>query len=686
MRRLLCLLSISLLVGPLLAETYVVDGAAGDDANNGVTAPFKTIARGLRDLKPGDTLKLVKMDVPYRESIPLLKHGTPEAPITIDGGGATISGADTAPKDGWQEQNGVYVLPQAREVKFLFGPDIRYEQARSAQTLGNQEWFWEAGKLYFRPAAGKQPADYDLQMSVRISGIMTTGAGQIIVRNLTAMHFYNDGFNIHNGSAPIWFENIKGLWNGDEGFSAHENCECFVRNAEFSNNYWHGIADVTIARTYYQNIVVRNNRSKGIYLIGGTHGITDSVVSGSPDQIVLSPSDGTNVPALAADPMRVSTTNLRNVLVQSAAGETGLIVNGSAQAAIEHCLILGGQTGLRVDPTGRAHVLNTIIAGQAGANVVAAGDFAADYNLYFPGLLTAAGKAYTAEQFADYQAATHGDQHSFVEEPRFIADTRLVSRASRASGSAFGPTAFGGPDIGLELRAPKPEEPGVQPPQPLPTPPSKPAPAAVAAAPAGAAVVLPELPAPGEGPAPAADKIAPVKRLTHLWEFEQTNPWNRAYPEPVKTPAGQPLKGVLELSTEQVHNGQKALKLAVQAPEAPPASVRVKLFSGKLNLDKPIRVVRFWMYGDASGRQFNLRVRDAQGESFYDATRKMDWTGWQQITWDLAQRPPVNVVGGNKNLIQDGPPLELVMDLTYPTTDRTPAVIYIDDLELEIEG
>ncbi|MEN6403723.1 MAG: hypothetical protein ABFD94_17400, partial [Armatimonadia bacterium] len=139
-------------------------------------------------------------------------------------------------------------------------------------------------------------------------------------------------------------------------------------------------------------------------------------------------------------------------------------------------------------------------------------------------------------------------------------------------------------------------------------------------------------------------------------------------------------------STEQAHSGQKALKLAVQAPVAPPSLIRVKLFSGKLNLDKPIKVVRFWMYGDASGRQFNLRVRDAQGESFYDATRKIDWTGWQQITWDLAQRPPVNVVGGNKNLLQDAPPLELVMDLTYPTTNRTPAVIYIDDLELEVEG
>lgn len=691
-RLLLILLLPVLLVGPAShAATYNVDGRTGNDQNDGgVTAPFKTIARGLQAIKPGDTLLLVKMDEPYRESIPIKMHGKPEAPIIIDGGGATISGADPAPKQGWQDQNGAFSLAQGTQVQFLFGPGRRFEQGKSAEALGPEEWFWQAGRLFFKPAEGKKPADYDLEMSVRIAGIMTNGAGQITVRNLTAMHFYNDGFNIHNGSAPMWFENIKGLWNGDEGFSAHENCECYIRNAEFSNNYSHGIADVGISRTQYQNVIVRDNRSKGIYFIGATHSVTDAEVSGSPDQIVLSQSDGKGVPGIEGHPLGVSVSTLRNVLVKCAPGESGVVVMNKAQASLDHCLILGGQTGLRVDQGGKAHLLNTIVSGQAGVNVVSSGGFTGDYNLYFPGKFMVAGKAYGAAQVADYRVATQNDLHSYVEEPKFIGDTFVVSRASRASGTAFGPQSHGGADMGLELRGDKPEEPGVEPPGPLPEAPPAAAPAAAAPAPAPAATVeqMPEFPVASEGAAPAAVNTTTANgRVTHFYDFEQENPLGRPYPEPLRNNAGEPLRGVLELSTEQAHGGTKALRLAVQTPADPPALMRMKLFSSKLPFAKPIKAVRFWVYGDASGRQVQMRLRDRTGESFYDAPFRLDWAGWQQFTWDLDQRPPINIAGGNKNQVMDGPPMEVVIDITYPTGTSlaAPAVLFIDDLEIDVE-
>jgi hypothetical protein len=619
--------------GVLGAATYRVDGDRGDDANDGINAPVRTIARGLRDLKPGDTLLLTKLERPYRESIPVKVHGTREAPIVIDGGGATISGADTAPKEGWADHDGTWSVAQATKVEFLFGPECRYEMAKTPDQLKPEEWAWKEGRLYFRPAAGKTPADYDLQMSVRISGIIATGAGQIIVRNLTAIHFYNDGFNIHSGSSPMWFENIRGLWNGDEGFSCHENCECYVRGGEFSHNYWHGIADVGIARTHYQNLICRDNRSKGIYLIGSMHSISDSEVSGSPIQIVLSASDQRGLPRFDAMPLRTSLTNLRNVVVRSRPDEAGVMLTRGAVGVIEHCVILGGRTCLQVDAEASAYVLNSIIAGGQTTEVVAAGAYAAEHNLYFPGRFVIKGTTYTPEQFADYGAATDNDHSSFIEEPKFIGDTLVVSKSSHAAGGALNGYGFGGPDIGLEPRGPRPDEPGAQAP----------------------------LPAPG----PLAVVGGVVKqsagRDVLAYDFETVNPWGRIFPEPAKSGAGQAIVGQAELSAEQAHGGVKSGKIAVALPAGAPPRYLLKLFSERMPYARPVAAVRVWVYGDGSGRQFVLRVCDAHGECFYRAAATMDWTGWKQGAWDLTQEPPININAGDGNRQQDCPPMEIVL-------------------------
>lgn len=635
------------------AATYKVDGKTGADTNDGINAPFKSIAPALRLLQPGDTLVLTPMAEPYRESIPLKVHGTPQAPIVIDGGGATISGADPAPKQGWQEAGGVFSVAQPTEVKFLYGPGCRYEMSKTPEALQNEQWAWKEGKLYFKPAAGKTPADYDLQMSVRISGILTSGAGQIIVRNLTAIHFFNDGFNIHSGSAPLWFENIKGLWNGDEGFSCHENVEAFVRNGEFSNNYWHGIADVGIARTYYQNITVRDNRAKGIYFIGGMHSVTDAQISGSAIQIALAPSDQRGLPAFDRMPLKTSVTNLRNVVVDSTPEQTGLVVTSGAQGVVEHCVIRGGNVGVQVDDGATAYVLNSIISGAKTAEVVANGTYAGDYNLYFPGRFSVKATNYSPEQFGNYIEATGNDQKSYVEEPKFIGDTLVASKASHAAGGAL-TVGIGGPDIGLELRQTRPDEPGVQ-----------------AAPPAAQAVAV-------AGGAPVQTETGEVIR----YDFEEVNSWNLIYPEPDKAPDGTPIAWKAELSTEQFHGGAKSGKFEATLPEGGPARYNVKLFSQKMPYTRPVVAMRFWLYGDNSGRRLGLRVRDARGECFYRTSARIDWSGWKQISWNLQQEPPASISAGDKNQKQDGPPMELVMDVSAAAGEKL--VLYVDDLEVEL--
>lgn len=641
MRPLLLLLLLT--APPALCATYRVDGVAGDDANDGVTKPLRTIARALQVLRTSDTLVLTKMEQPYRESLPLAVGGTREQPLVIEGGGATLSGADPAPQTGWQEAGGIFSLPQATKVEFLFGPETRYEAGKSPTDLQPEEWLWQAGKLYFRPAAGKTPADYALEMSVRVSGVMTNGAGQIVVRNLTCRHFYNDGFNLHNGSGPLWFENIRGLWNGDEGFSAHENCECYVRGAELSHNYWHGLADVGISRTHYQNLTVRDNRSKGVFFLGAMHSLTDSEISGSPINLAVNGPDLANYPLLASYPLRAGVAHFRGVTVTSRDTETGVVVGGKAGAIFEHCRLQGGQVALQVEPEARAYVVNSLISGATQAEVRALGSYAADYNLYYPGRLEVGGKVYAPEQFAAYQQASGNDGHSRVGEPKFIGEGPWVSQGSQAAGAAFNAFGFGGPDLGPEGRGPRPVEKGVLPP----------------------------------GAVRTADGQA---RLTY--DFEQENPWPLIYPEPAKSAAGVAVVHSTDLTTDQAHGARQAGRWTAKLPAGPPANFQLKLFSVKFAYPWPVVAVRFWLYGDGSGRRLRPRLRDASGECFYGPPQAMDFTGWREIAWDLKQTPPATITGGDGNKLLNVPPVELVLEVDAAAD--TTVTLYVDDLTVEL--
>ena len=84
-------------------DTYYVDGAKGDDANDGSKdKPFKTVARGARAAMPGDLLHICAGV--YRESL-RLREGTSDKPITAEGEpGTVVSGFD--PVSGWEKGEG----------------------------------------------------------------------------------------------------------------------------------------------------------------------------------------------------------------------------------------------------------------------------------------------------------------------------------------------------------------------------------------------------------------------------------------------------------------------------------------------------------------------------------------------------------------------------------------------------
>jgi len=630
----LCLL----LAAAALAETYTVDGVRGDDGNDGINAPFKTIAQGAEALGPGDTLRIIPMDEPYRESLKLHRHGLPEAPIIIEGGGAVLCGSDPAPTEGWTEEGGVYRLPlPTHDRMMVFGHERHFVKGRSATELEPEQWFWEDGTFYFRPAEGSEPSDYGLLLTAaagRPSGVATSGAGWIIVRDLTCMNFWNDGFNLHGGTGPMWFENVTGIYNGDEGFSAHENAECYVRNGDFSHNYCHGINDIIFSRTHFTGIVCRDNRLKGVRFNGGVHSLTDCEVSGSPINIELLPCSTTKFPHSHEHPLATSFTNLRNVVVRSTDEEVGVFVAPNSECVIEHCLLDGGNPVIDVQDGGKAFVANSVVMGGAEREVASAGEYIADHNLYFPGRFLVAGTEYTAEAFADYRAATGNDEHSFIGEPAF--DERGVYLAEGSPGYAGADSgAYGGIHIGPEDRT-----------------------AAVSSGVSGIPVLTTE----------AEETAAGGRRYSY--DFEDENPWSRVYPVPEQSQDGIAVQGVSELSDEQAHSGERSARLHVQTPHGAPGHYRIKLFSQYLPYDRPVRKISYWLRGDGSGREARLRIRDGSGEGFYDTPVAVDWTDWRQITWDLDERPPVLGGAGNDDGRQDGPTMELVVEIGMDAGSR----------------
>ena len=95
-------LSASFTLGaPLSARDLHVNAQTGDDANDGAVKPVKTITRALRLATPGDTVHLAPGR--YKESVVFANHrGEPGRPITLDGHGAILDGADPLKPADWQ--------------------------------------------------------------------------------------------------------------------------------------------------------------------------------------------------------------------------------------------------------------------------------------------------------------------------------------------------------------------------------------------------------------------------------------------------------------------------------------------------------------------------------------------------------------------------------------------------------
>lgn len=288
----LCLLN-CLLLGPvpLAGAELHVNPPVGSDANIGSPdAPFKTLQAAINKAAEGDVIHLHPRGAVYRQS----GHFRARSGITIEGNGVTLDGADPLPETGWEEiQDGLYRrklprTPHDRHLLIFNGHMQRMGRTQSANSpefppvlelMPNQFCFEnideESGWLYVRGDVTK------LAWSTRMNGIATSGVCQrLLVRNLRARNFLNDGFNVHGDCRELVFENIEGFDCFDEGFSAHESAQCTIELSKFFGNE-NGIADVNLTETTYRNCQFYGNVNVDVLLIGRKHSLFDCQIINS---------------------------------------------------------------------------------------------------------------------------------------------------------------------------------------------------------------------------------------------------------------------------------------------------------------------------------------------------------------------------------------------------------------------
>lgn len=246
-----------------------------------------TIAQAIKAAQPGDTIHLETRV--YRDYAGFHgKKGLPGKLITLDGHGAVLEGSDPPDPAQWREvAPGLFeaedLLPRLdaailgrwffrihgrmqhmeRTSKGLHAPFKKPEELQPGEWTFVQDAAREKppskqvfGSFFIRLAPGVKLTEADISVPVRSAGVQMSGENaHLVIRNLTATHPYNDGFNIHGDCRDVLFENIRAIECGDDGISAHETAEYRVEGFVSLGNST-GICDTVAAKTGYNRVFI----------------------------------------------------------------------------------------------------------------------------------------------------------------------------------------------------------------------------------------------------------------------------------------------------------------------------------------------------------------------------------------------------------------------------------------------
>lgn len=430
-------LGVVLAIAPLAsaADVYVNHEAGDDKAAGSQDKPLRTIHVAIKAAKAGDTVHLAPTTRPYRESVELLNRAGEEGkPITVDGHGATIYGAEPLNESQWKQvspglwrSDELYKsvrMDDAVIVRYFFLFNGRMERMgrtskgakqpfKKPEELKAGEWtFAEDQKaFYVKVEAGIPLAEAHVEAPVRSSGVIISGKNceHLVVRNITSTHVYNDGFNIHGHCRDVLFQDVRAIECGDDGISAHDDCHIKLDGfLSFGNST--GICHVGQSESESDHVVIAGCHGFGFFVTnGGKHVLRNAYI----DAAVPQPVAVSGTAAAGGKAAETCRAELENVLVYAAPG----VKQGGVRIGVGGDLVARRVTTVDLDWViqGKADVRDSVIVGHRtrGIDVRARAAWTADRNVYSLRHIRMDQTFYTTGVlFADYAKATGQDRAS----------------------------------------------------------------------------------------------------------------------------------------------------------------------------------------------------------------------------------------------------------------------------------
>lgn len=341
---------------PASGRDLHVDPANGNDSADGISAPVKTIARGIRLAQPGDTVHLTPGT--YFESADLSgKHGEPGKPITLDGHGAVLEGSEPVRAHDWEALGDglfrkVKLLPRMDPAilgRWFFlwngkmnhmgrtakGPSAPLKKSAELQP-GEWTYVQDEDAFYLRLPPGQSLDAANIRYPLRSSAVVLSREGShLVVRNITGTHVWNDGYNIHGAQRATVFENIAAIECGDDGFSAHEDAECRIDGFVSIGNST-GLCDTVSSITHYKNVFIKDCLGFDLFFIGDSPHSMENVLIESSAARTLVIEQHTDRPQNG-----LSRVSLKNVLIRRVGTPGEIRIGKNAQLIASRCTFIG---------------------------------------------------------------------------------------------------------------------------------------------------------------------------------------------------------------------------------------------------------------------------------------------------------------------------------------------------------
>lgn len=430
-----------------------VDPAKGDDAHDGIAGPVRTIARGIRLAQPGDTIHLATTT--YYESADLTgKHGAPGRPITLDGHGAILEGSDPVRLAEWESLGqGLYrkvkLIPHMNDailMRWFFllenkmnrmnrcskGPSAPLKKPVELQP-GEWTYVKEEDAFYIKIPSDKSSDSVDIRYPVRSSGVAFSREGShLVVRNLTATHVHNDGFNIHGAQRELVFENIAAIECGDDGFSAHEDGDCRIDGFVSIGNST-GLCDTGTSRTYYKNVYMKDCVGYDLFFIGLEHSLENALIESSAARTF-------HLDGFRLTNGQTCRLRMRNVAIQRVGGGPNEVrVARSGVLETERCTI--SNLNIQVTPGGNASIRKSLVTGDPKPEVILWTNslWLSGENVYDVASWRVGQQVFAAGKLEDFRRLMGGDAGSRMLTPEGgSTDATTVNASAQPSLEAVG--------------------------------------------------------------------------------------------------------------------------------------------------------------------------------------------------------------------------------------------------------